>query len=364
MPQRDRPEPDPANALAPATLAITTGRPPREPDQPLNTPLTPASVFVAGGSREYGRYANPTWEAFEETLGALEGGRCLAYASGLAAVSSVLDLVAEGETVVAPRHAYLGTLHQLGELERRGRVQVRQVDIADTDAVLAALDGTALLWVESPTNPALEVADVSVLAAAAHDAGASVVCDNTFATPLRQRPLDLGADVVVHSATKYLSGHADVVLGAVVTRDEQTWRALEEKRRTLGAIPGVLECWLATRGLRTLALRVDRAEANARTLVERLDAHAACSRVRYPGFGGVVAVELVGGEIAADLLCRTTTLWTHATSLGGVESTLERRRRWSGEPPTIPADLVRLSVGCEDVEDLWRDLAAALDPAG
>jgi cystathionine gamma-synthase len=175
-----------SRALAPATVAVQAGRPPHDPDQPLNAPLVPASVFVAGGDREYGRYANPTWEAFEQTLGSLEGGRCLAFASGLAAVASVLDLVADGETVVVPRHAYLCTLHQLGELETRGRVVVRQVDIADTAQVVDALDDAALLWVETPTNPALEVADLPAIAEAAHAAGASVVCDNTFATPLRQ----------------------------------------------------------------------------------------------------------------------------------------------------------------------------------
>ena len=355
---------DPTNGqppdLAPATIAVQAGRPPHEPDQPLNAPLVPASVYVAGGEREYGRYANPTWEAFEQALGALEGGRCLAYASGLAGVATVLDLVADGETVVVPRHAYLGTLHQLAELERRGRVRVRHVDTADTAAVVSAMEDAALVWVESPTNPALEVADLEAIASAAHDAGARVVADNTFATPLRQRPLDLGADVVVHSATKYLSGHADLVLGAIVTRDDATWRALDESRRSHGAVPGVLETWLATRGLRTLALRVDRAEANARTLVDRLAVHPAVDRVRYPGFGGIVAIELVGGAFAADLVCRSTRLWVHATSLGGVESSLERRRRWAGEPDTIPESLVRLSVGVEDVEDLWRDLAHAL----
>jgi cystathionine gamma-synthase len=188
-----------------------------------------------------------------------------------------------------------------------------------------------------------------------------VVADNTFATPLRQRPLDLGADLVVHSATKYLSGHADLVLGAVVTRDDQTWRALDEQRRARGAVAGVLEAWLATRGIRTLALRVDRAESNARRLVELLAAHPAVDRVRYPSFGGIIAIEVAGGAFAADLVCRSTRLWVHATSLGGVESTLERRRRWAGEPETIPEGLVRLSVGVEDVDDLWRDLARALD---
>lgn len=352
----------PRQPLAASTLAVTAGRPTREPDQPLNAPLVPASVYVAGGEREYGRYANPTWEAFEQALGALEGGRCLAFSSGMAAATTVLDLVTDGETVVAPRHAYLGVLHQLAAAEGRGRLGIRSVDIAATEQVVAALDGAALLWLESPTNPALEVADIETLAAAAHAAGASVVVDNTFATPVRQRPLDLGADVVLHSATKYLCGHADAVLGALVTRDDDAWRALDERRRTAGAIPGVLEAWLAVRGMRTLALRVDRAEHNARQLVERLAAHPAVSRVRYPGLGGIVAVELHGGPLAADLLVHGTLLWVHATSLGGVESTLERRRRWQGEAATIPADLVRLSVGVEDVDDLWHDLAAALDP--
>jgi cystathionine gamma-synthase len=185
--------------------------------------------------------------------------------------------------------------------------------------------------------------------------------DNTFATPLRQRPLDLGADVVLHSATKYLGGHADVLLGALVTSDDQVFTALEERRRSAGAVPGVLECWLALRGMRTLALRVDRSEDNARILTERLDRHPAVKRLRYPGFGGILAIELAGGALAADLLTHSTQLWVHATSLGGVESSLERRRRWSGEAPTVPADLVRLSVGVEDVEDLWRDLSRALE---
>ncbi len=355
---RDDPTPD----LHPATLAVTAGRPPHEPDAPLNAPLVPASVYVAGGDREYGRYANPTWEAFEQALALLEGGgKALAFSSGMAAVTAVLDLVADGEAIVVPRHAYLGVLHQLAAMEAKGRLTVRAVDVSDTDQVVAALDDAAMLWLESPTNPALEVADVPKLAAAAHDAGASCIVDNTFATPLRQRPLDLGADVVVHAATKYIAGHSDALLGAVVTRNEQAWLAIDERRRMTGSVPGALETWLALRGMRTLALRIDRAEANAQALVDRLRAHPAVSRVRYPGFGGIVAVEFTGGVIAADLMVHSTRLWVHATSLGGVESTLERRRRWKGEAATIPEDLVRLSVGVEDVDDLWRDLSAALD---
>jgi cystathionine gamma-synthase len=294
-------------------------------------------------------------------LGALEGGRCLSFSSGLATVATVLDLVGQGATVVAPRHAYNGTVMQLADLESRGRLTARLVDVTDTEAVAKACDDAALVWVESPTNPALEIADIETIARVAHDAGAYVVVDNTFATPLRQRPLTMGADVVVHSATKYLAGHSDAVLGALVTPDEQLYDVLKGRRDLVGAIPGTMESWLALRGLRTLHLRVDRAESNARDLAERLRSHPHVEEVRYPGFGGIVSIVLVGGPDAADRLVRSTSLWVHATSLGGVESTFERRRRWKSEPATIPEALVRLSVGVEDVADLWADLSAALD---
>ena len=345
--------------MRPAPPAVHVGRPPHEPDQPLNVPITMASTYVAGGEREYGRYANPSWTAFEDTLGALEGGRCLSFASGLAAVATVLDLVAAGEVVVAPRHAYNGTVMQLADLESRGRVQARLVDIADTDAVVAACEGAALLWIESPTNPAMELADIETIAAAAHEQGAQVVVDNTFATPLLQRPLDLGADLVVHSATKYLAGHSDLVMGALVTRDDALHAVLKGRRDLIGAIPGAFEAWLAVRGMRTLGVRVERAQANAVELSRRLAEHPGVREVRYPGFGGMVAIVLEDAA-TADRLTAGTSLWVHATSLGGVESTFERRRRWKTEPKTIPEGLVRLSVGIEDLEDLWDDLAAAL----
>lgn len=318
-----------------------------------------ASTYVAGGEREYGRYANPTWTAFEEALGDLEGGRCLSYASGLAAVATVLDLVATGETVVAPRHAYNGTLNQLADLEARGRLVSRLVDITDTAAVVAACDDAALVWLESPTNPAMEVAEIATIAEAAHRAGARVVVDNTFATPVLQQPLDLGADLVVHSATKYLSGHSDLLMGALVTRDDAVYDVLKGRRDLTGAIPGAFEAWLALRGLRTLTLRVERAQDNAAELARRLAEHPAITQVRYPGFGGMISVVLADAE-TADRLTHGTALWVHATSLGGVESTFERRRRWRSEPTTIPEGLVRLSVGIEDVEDLWEDLVTAL----
>jgi cystathionine gamma-synthase len=349
-----------ARRWSPDTTAVVAGRPDHLPDAPLNAPLTMASTYVATGDLEYGRYGNPTWAAFEEALGALEGGRCLSFASGLAAVATVLDLVAQGASVVAPRHAYSGTVMQLADLETRGRLTAHLVDVTDTETVGKACEDAALVWLESPTNPALEVADIEAIAAAAHDAGAYVVVDNTFATPLRQQPLELGADLVVHSATKYLAGHGDSVLGAVVTTDGQLYDVLKGRRDLLGAIPGTLEAWLALRGMRTLHLRLERAERNAQELARRLREHRAVDEVRYPGFGGVVSIVLAGGADAGDRLVRSTSLWIHATSLGGVESTFERRRRWKSEPATIPDGLVRLSVGVEDVEDLWADLEAAL----
>ena len=349
--------------MRPATQAVHLGRPPHEPDQPFNTPITMASTYVAGGDREYGRYTNPTWTAFEEALGGLEGGRCLAFASGLAAVSTIFDLVGNGEKVVAPRHAYLGSLMQLADLELRDRVKPHLVDLTDTDSVTAACEDASLVWLESPTNPAMEVADIPAITKAAHEAGAHVVVDNTFATPILQQPLDSGVDLVVHSATKYIAGHSDVVMGAVVTRSDELYGVLKGRRDMFGAIPGTFEAWLALRGLRTLPLRVERAQANAQELVRRLRDRADVAEVRYPGFGGMVAMVLASGEIA-DLVQHSTELWVYATSLGGVESTLERRRRWKSEPATIPEGLIRLSVGIEDVEDIWEDLSHALDVAG
>ena len=330
--------------LAPATVAVTAGRPPRAPDAPLNAPVVLASTYHQGGPVGYGRYGNPTWEAFEEALGALEGGRAVAFASGLAAVASVLDLVPDGGAVVAPRHAYSGSLALLADLEARGRLRVHLVDIADTAAVSAACQGAALVWVETPTNPALEIADLPGIAAAARAAGALLAVDNTFATPLVQRPLTAGADLVVHSATKYLSGHSDVLLGAVVaTRDDLVANAIG-RRSLLGAVPGTMEAWLALRGLRTLPVRLDRAQANAAELARRLVGHPLADRVRYPGlpadpghtraaitmdgFGAIVCVEVAGGSAAADRMVAACRLW--------VAGNLTRRGRvHPGTPPSL-----------------------------
>ena len=274
----------PGGDLSPATVAITAGRPQRRPDAPLNEAVTFASTFHAGGPIAYGRDGNPTWTAFEDALGALEGGSALAFASGMAATMALLDEVPVGGIVVAPIHSYYGTRNLLAAAPD-GRWTVRLTDIANTEATLTACEGAQLLFVESPTNPLLEVADLPGLCAGAHERGALVAVDNTFATPLGQRPIDHGADVVIHSVTKFLAGHADVILGATVTSasGHELHERLRQRRSRHGAIPGPMEVFLALRGVRTLALRYDRAEANAGDLARRLHEHPAVERVRYPG---------------------------------------------------------------------------------
>ncbi|WP_433160163.1 trans-sulfuration enzyme family protein [Kribbella sp. CA-247076] len=363
--------------LDPSTVVVHAGRPERVPDAPVGNSPVFSSTYVAGGERGYGRFGNDAWIALEETLGELEGGRGLTFASGMATVAAIVDLVPVGGRVVAPQHAYSGVLSLLDQQATAGRLEVDRVNVADTDEVVKAVDGADLLWIESPTNPAMEVADIPVLAEAAGEA--TVVVDNTFATPLLQQPLSLGADIVMHSATKFIAGHSDVILGAAITADEALWQAIELRRRTIGAIPGPMEAWLALRGLRTLALRLERAQSNAAFLAERLREHPGVSRVRYPGlpddpghdraaaqmsgFGAILSFELGGDAAAAQRVCESTALWVHATSLGGVESMLERRRRWPLEVPTIPVDLIRLAVGIEHPDDLWADLEQALRTA-
>src|SRR3546814_5970904 len=241
----------------PATVAVTAGRPDLVPDAPFNTPITMASTYVGGGDVEYGRYGNPSWAAFEYALGVLEGGRCISFASGLAAVATILDLVGQGQKVVAPRHSYNGTIGQLSDLEARGRITTQLVDITNTDECIAACEGASLVWLESPTNPALEVADIPAIREAAHAAGAYVVVDNTFATPLRQKPLEMDVDIVVHSATKYISGHSDVLMGALITTDDELFAVLKKRRDLLGSVHGPLEDFLVLGGLDRKSTRLN-----------------------------------------------------------------------------------------------------------
>ncbi len=340
------------------TFAVTAGRPPKNPDEPLNSPIVLASAFVAGGDHEYGRFANPAFEPLEATLGALEGGRALAFASGMAAAAAVLEQAPAGSKVVLPRHGYNGTT----DLVRSGPWEYELIDPSDAEASISAFAGASLVWLESPTNPAMEVGDLSVLVPAAKAAGAIVVVDNTFRTPLRERPLEYGADVVVHSVSKLLAGHSDLILGAAVTSDDRIHEAISLYRSQRGAIPGALECFLAVRGIRTLAVRLEKAESNAADLAARLAAHPAVAEVRYPGFGTMISFILPNAE-KAQQVTETSKVITCATSLGGVESTWERRRRHSLEAESIPEGLIRLSVGIEAAEDLWEDILAAFAAA-
>jgi cystathionine gamma-synthase len=363
--------------LHPQTRAILAGRGAAQPGDPLAVPVHFTSTFHAGGAVGYAREGNPSWTALEKAIGVLEGGEALVFASGMAAVDAVLEDVPVGAVVVAPHDAYTGVRAWLQDAHRRGRLELRLVDVADTPVATAACNGAALLWIESPTNPLLAIADVSALSTAAHAAGAAVVVDNTFATPLLQQPLDLGADLVVHSATKFLAGHSDVLGGVVVTRDPKRAKQVELRRTLQGAALGPMEAYLILRGLRTLGVRLDRAQATAADLAGRLEAHAAVGRVRYPGLasdpghalaarqmsgpGAMLSFELADAD-GAERVCAATRVITHATSLGGVESTMERRRRYP-EEEAVPEGLIRLSVGCEHVDDLWADLAQALEHA-
>jgi cystathionine gamma-synthase len=352
-----------AESLSPASLVVALGRPTRLPGAGVNPPVELSSTYAASeGAVGYGRNGNPTWSALEEALGALEGGDALVFGSGMAAISAAMSLLPTGGTLVAPRHAYSLTSALVDDYGKAGH-EVRRVDVADTGTVLTALEGADLLWVESPTNPMLEVAELGTLFDAAGRHGVLAICDNTLATPLLQQPLSLGADVVVHSVTKYLSGHSDVLLGATVTRRSDLLERLTRIRTLHGAVAGPMEAWLALRGLRTLHVRFERSCANAAELARRLGTHPAVERVRYPGSGAMVSVEVRGGARAADAVAAGCRLWTDATSLGGVESLVERRRKYAAESPTVPENLLRLSVGIEDVEDLWRDLREALDRA-
>ena len=345
------------------TLAVVAGRPEAAPDGPVNPPIVPASTFHAGGPFGYAREWSPTAEALETALGALEGGSAVVFSSGMAAANAVLDLMPSGSRVVAPTAVYTGVGVRLRELSEDGRITLRTVDIDDTAEVIDACADADLLWIESPTNPLLQEADLPACIEAAHSAGALVLVDNTFATPVLQRPLAMGADLVLHSVTKGLSGHSDLLMGAIISADSERADRVRERRVLLGAAPSAFDCYLALRGVRTVAVRVERSQENARVITARLAGHAAVSRVRYPGWGTIASIELAGGAEAADRLCASVRLWTHATSLGGVESLLERRRRWPLESSVVPESLVRLSFGIESVEDLWRDLSQALDAA-
>ena len=358
------------------TWAVMAGRGAADTGQPLNVPPVLASNYELGSARAYSRDdATPTWEAFEELLGGLEGGEAVAFASGMAAAAAVFDLLPVGAKVALSADCYQGVAGLAAAGAERGRWQLERVAVEDTERWVQLAAESDLIWLESPSNPLLGVADLPRICAARREPGALLAVDSTFATPLVQRPLEFGADLVMHSATKYLGGHSDLLLGAVVARSAERAHDLRERRELAGATPGALEAYLAIRGSRTLPLRLERASASAAVLADRLAEHPLVSVVRYPGradhpthaiardfmtgFGAVVSFDVEGGAEPADAVCRSVRIIRHATSLGGVESTIERRAVIPGQTH-LPPGLLRLSVGCEHPDDLWRDLEQAL----
>lgn len=344
--------------VEPETWAIVGGRPGDAPGTPLNAPMVPASTFVLGGERIYSRNeATEGWEAFEALIGGLEGGEAVAFSSGMGACAAVLHQLPSGAHLVLGDDCYQGVANLAAAGARDHGWKVERLPLADPRWIERAQEAD-MLWIESPSNPLLDVADVPAICRAPRRPGTRVVVDNTFATPLGQRPLALGADVSVHSATKFIGGHSDLLLGVAVAADPGEVARLRTARGVNGATPGTLECFLALRGARTLPLRLRQASASAAELARRLGEHAAVTRVRYPGFGALVSFELADAD-AADHACRAVRIVRHATSLGGVETTMERRAAHAGQEH-IPPGLIRMSVGCEDLEDVWADLGAAL----
>lgn len=373
------------------TRAIHAGQEPDPQTGAVVPPVYQVSTYAqdgVGGLRggyEYSRSGNPTRTALEECLASLEGGaRGLAFASGLAAEDTLLRTVtAPGAHAIIGNDAYGGTYRLFAKVAEPWGVEHTPVDLTDLDAVRAAVrpGSTRIIWAETPTNPLLTVVDIAALAQIAHDAGALLVVDNTFASPYLQQPLALGADVVVHSTTKYLGGHSDVIGGGLVVSDAELGDRLAYHQNAMGSVPGPWDSWLVLRGIKTLGVRMDRHCANAKAIVDLLVAHPAVTEVFYPGlpghrghdvaarqmsdFGGMVSFRVAGGEQEAVDICGRTRVFTLGESLGGVESLIEHPGRMThasaaGSALEVPADLVRLSVGIESIDDLVADLKQAL----
>jgi cystathionine gamma-lyase len=359
--------------MGPSTRAVHAGLPPADQGAPLLPGPVLAAPFHLRGETDaapygYGRDGNPTWTAVEAALGALEDAESVLFASGMAATSALIEpALGSGDVLVVTRDGYPGVRGiATDRLAPRG-VEVRFVP-TDTEAIVAACTGATLVWVETPSNPALDACDIAAVAEAAHAAGARLAVDNTLATPLGQRPLDLGADATVYSATKALSGHSDLILGAVGVRDPEWAAALREHRRLGGAIAGPFEAWLLHRSLATLALRLERQSANALALAQFLRERPEVSDVRHPSMhtaaerqmrlgGPLVGFTLDGAEPAQRFLAALQ-LVAEATSFGGVHSTAERRARWGTDD--VAPGFIRFSAGCEDADDLLADVAQAL----
>lgn len=373
-----------AEAWQPGTRAIALGRP-EQVDYPLNTPIMPATSYLAGESAGYSRVGNPSWESFEAIVGSLEHGQAISFGSGMAAISATFAALGYRKAtgvlrIATPTMHYSGSRGLLRGWQRRGQAQWLRYDPHDLSKIADIAAQSDVLLLESPANPTMVITDLAAAVAAIRqlptDQQPFIVADNTYATPLSTQPLELGVDVVVHSASKYFAGHSDALLGVAVTKQAELAQLIAHERTAAGAVPGVLEAWLGTRGMRTFPLRFKAASANAFQLAQSLAGHPEILWVRYPhltsdpGFqvaskqmaygGAVVTFAARGGADRADRLIAAGQLWSHATSLGGVESTFERRSRHDDESTRTPVDLIRLSVGCEDVADLWEDLNQAL----
>jgi cystathionine gamma-synthase len=357
--------------LAPATLAVHGGRT-RFPGEPLSQPPVLASVYHAGAERSYAREGNPTWRGFEEALTSLEGGAdSVAFSSGMAAAAALIATFEPGARIVVADSAHIEVRRLLADAAAGRGLRVEPADAGDPASFRAAVAGASAAWIDSITNPMLDVAPIDAIAAAARASGVTLIVDATLATPILQRPLALGADAVLHSASKYLGGHSDLLLGAVATREPGLAARLRRHRESVGATPGTMEAWLALRGLRTLDLRLERGQASAVVLARRLGSHPEVLEVRFPpaaaagpggplaGRGAMISFTVAGGAERADAVCESVGLILHAGSLGGVETLIERHARWHDEP-SVPPGLLRLSVGCEHPDDLWRDLDDAL----
>jgi len=358
-----------------ATWVVASGRT-RVPGTPLNVPPEFASNYYLPTDRVYSRSdGTSTSLTLEDVVGGLEGGRALVFSTGMAAAAAVLHRVPVGGRVVIPSDPYHGVEGLIDEGLEQGRWSATRLEPEDTQAWIEAARSADLLWLETPSNPLIAVSDLPAICGAPRKEGTIVAVDSTFATPLNQQPLDYGADVVMHSATKFLGGHSDLLAGVLVTRDDALWEEFHRRRLLYGGTIGGMEAFMTLRGIRTLSLRMERAQDNARELARRLEAHPEVGVVRYPGlashpsheiaasfmkdFGALISFDPTGPGERASAVCAAVGLINHATSLGGVESTMERRAVIPGQE-RIPPSLIRLSVGCEDVEDIWEDLDGAL----
>jgi cystathionine gamma-synthase len=346
---------------SPYTIAISSGRPKPNNDGPINTPISLNSTYHAGGDIGYARYGNDTAFSLEQVIEKLEYGKTLVFNSGMSAIKAVFDNVPLGSKVVASNQGYAGVNATLSQMQDQGKLIAKFVDISNLAEVLSELKNCYMLWIETPTNPRLDVADIDALVKACRSQGTLVGVDNTFATPLLQTPLKIGADISMNSVTKYMAGHSDVLCGSISSNNIDLLNKIEFSRKISGTIIQPFDAYLALRGIRTFPIRFEKAQDNAKKLVKKIADHPMVIKVNYPGFGAMLSFEVDADVEGTNRICSSSRIISNATSLGSVESLWERRRRWPLESVLVPENLIRLSVGCEDPEDLWNDIKHALE---